>query len=79
MPGKGRELNRWALAMKREEALWTLCEIQWNVNDFFGGFQKSDFEKKKPRKICKPVVFTLWELFNLRVNDLRLKCCTMLC
>lgn len=35
--------------MKREEALWTLCEIQWNVNDFFfggGGFQKSDFEKK---------------------------------
>lgn len=36
--------------MKREEALWTLCEIQWNVNDFFfwggGEFQKSDFEKK---------------------------------
>lgn len=50
MPGKGRELNRWALAMKREEALWTLCEIQWNVNDFFFGFQKSDFEKKNPGK-----------------------------
>lgn len=37
VPGKGRELNRWALAMKREEALWNLCEIQWNVNDFFWG------------------------------------------
>lgn len=36
--------------MKREEALWTLCEIQWNVNDFFFGFQKSDFEKKNRRK-----------------------------
>lgn len=36
--------------MKREEALWTLCEIQWNVNDFFFGFQKSDFEKNKPGK-----------------------------
>lgn len=65
--------------MKREEALWTLCEIQWNVNDFFFGFQNSDFEKKNLENLYTKVVFTLWELFNLRVNDLRLKCCTMLC
>lgn len=50
VPGKGRELNRWALAMKREEALWTLCEIQWNVNDFFFWLSKFRLWKKNPGK-----------------------------
>lgn len=40
--------------MKREEALWTLCEIQWNVNDFFffggGDFKNQTLKKKNPGK-----------------------------
>lgn len=38
--------------MKREEALWTLCEIQWNVNDFFWGVGdlKNQTLKKNPGK-----------------------------
>lgn len=56
--GKGREQNRWALAMKREETLRTLCEIQWNFNEFL--LSKIRLWKR-PWKICKPKLFSRYE------------------